>query len=51
MVGVVCLVDSHCDPVRSVGYLRYGVYDQTIVTASIVGGYHIESVTNVEQSA
>ena len=50
MVGVVCLVDGHCDPVRSIGYLRYGVYDQTIVTASIVGGYHIESVTNVEQS-
>ena len=51
MVGVVCLLDGHCDPVRSVGYLRYGVYDQSVVTASIVRGYHIESVTNVEQSA
>ena len=51
VVRVVCLVDVDSHAIWVVGKLCNGIDDQTVVLFAIVGGYHIEAVTDAEQSS
>ena len=51
MVRIICLVDGYGDLVRSIGYLSYGIHNQAVVLFTVIGGYHIQTITDVEQSS
>ena len=51
MVGIVCLVDGHSNPVGRVGYLGNRVDDQTVILLAVVGGHNIQAVADVEQGS
>ena len=46
VVRVIGFVDVNCYTVRIIGQLSNSIYDQSVVTFSIVGGYNIETVSN-----
>ena len=49
MVRVVGFVDVDCYTVRVIGQLGNSVYDQSVVTFSIVGSHNIETVSDTEK--
>ena len=49
MVRVVGFVDVDCHTVRVIGQLGNGIYDQSVVTFSIVGGHNIETISDAEK--
>ena len=51
MMGIVCLVDIHCDTVRCIGELRHGIHDQPIIFFTIIGSYDIKTISDPEKSS
>ena len=50
VMGVVCLVDGNGYSVGSVGNLRYGVDDKTVILLAVVGCDNVKTVSDVEES-
>ena len=49
VVGIILLVDADRHTLGVVGQLGDGVNDEAVVPAAIVGGHHIQTVTDVEE--
>ena len=49
MMGIVGFIDIDCHAVGVVSQLGYGVYNQAVVLLPVMGGYHIESVSDTEE--
>ncbi len=50
MVGIICLINAYCYPVRAVRNLRYRIYDQAVILFTVVGGNYIQAIADLKES-
>ena len=50
MVGIVCFIDVDCYPEGLICQLSYRIDNQSIISGSVIGGYHIQAISNLKQS-